>query len=457
MKRLRYFLMLLVISMLFGILSRPMTASAQEFYGTIVLGRPTYSSVTVSITTEAESEVYLSYGAEAGSHTRDTVLKNATAASPAVFTMDGLSTDAVYYYVVRFRPAGTSDFSESEEYSFKTPKTGSTAYNFTIQSDSHLLNKADPALYTQSMQTMASLSPDFMFDLGDAFLMDNGNNDPSSMTQDQVNEIYRQQLPYFSTVTHSSPLFLTIGNHESEYGPMLDGTMDNLAAKSTLGRLTYYPNPVPNEFYTGNTENDPLFGSVQNYYAFTWGDALYVSIDPYRYGLNGASGDNTVQVLRECAKTIEANGVETEVISLAGMRLHDAMDFTGGDDGFDAIIAKIKEADGLITGGPVYWGAVRAQLMTALQRIAMASMQQGNFLSRMVGGPIAIARRGGSTTSLQEMMMFYLSNDMIVPGSTYWNIVFGQAPGQALQDEEGMNAIRRFGENTAFLIQKIKG
>ncbi len=292
MKRLRYFLMLLVISMLFGILSRPMTASAQEFYGTIVLGRPTYSSVTVSITTEAESEVYLSYGAEAGSHTRDTVLKNATAASPAVFTMDGLSTDAVYYYVVRFRPAGTSDFSESEEYSFKTPKTGSTAYNFTIQSDSHLLNKADPALYTQSMQTMASLSPDFMFDLGDAFLMDNGNNDPSSMTQDQVNEIYRQQLPYFSTVTHSSPLFLTIGNHESEYGPMLDGTMDNLAAKSTLGRLTYYPNPVPNEFYTGNTENDPLFGSVQNYYAFTWGDALYVSIDPYRYGLNGASGDN---------------------------------------------------------------------------------------------------------------------------------------------------------------------
>lgn len=165
---------------------------------------------------------------------------------------------------------------------------------------------------------------------------------------------------------------------------------------------------------------------------------------------------NTVQVLRECAKVIEANGVEAEVISLANMKLHDAMDFTNGDDGFDAVIAKIKEADGLIVGGPVYWGTVRAQMMTALQRIAMASAQQGNFLSRMVGGPIAIARRGGSTTSLQEMMMFYLSNDMIVPGSTYWNILFGQAPGQALQDEEGMNAIRRFGENVAFLIRKIK-
>jgi multimeric flavodoxin WrbA len=166
---------------------------------------------------------------------------------------------------------------------------------------------------------------------------------------------------------------------------------------------------------------------------------------------------NTMQILRECAKTIEANGVETELISLAGMKLHDAMDFQSGDDGFDAVIEKIKGAQGLIVGGPVYWGTVRAQLMTALQRIAMASMQQGNFLSRMVGGPVAVARRGGSTAAIQEMLMFYLANDMIVPGSTYWNIVFGQTPGQALEDAEGMDTIRRFGENTAFLVQKIKG
>jgi multimeric flavodoxin WrbA len=165
---------------------------------------------------------------------------------------------------------------------------------------------------------------------------------------------------------------------------------------------------------------------------------------------------NTVQVLRECAKTIEQCGLEAEVISLAGMKLHDAMDFTSGGDGFDAVIAKIKEADGLIVGSPVYWGTARAQMMTALQRIAMASAQQGHFLSRKVGGPIAVARRGGSTTSLAEMMMFFLANDMIVPGSTYWNIVFGQTPGQALQDEEGINTIRRFGENVAFLIRKIK-
>ena len=164
---------------------------------------------------------------------------------------------------------------------------------------------------------------------------------------------------------------------------------------------------------------------------------------------------NTVQVLKACAEVIEKNGVEAEVVSLSGMKLHDAMDFTSGDDGFDAVIQKVKNADGLIVAGPVYWGTVRAQMMIALQRLAMASAQQGNFLSRKVGGPIAIARRGGSTTSIQEMMMFYLSNDMIVPGSTYWNIVFGQTPGQALQDEEGMQTVRRFTENVAFLINKI--
>lgn len=165
---------------------------------------------------------------------------------------------------------------------------------------------------------------------------------------------------------------------------------------------------------------------------------------------------NTVQVLRECAKIIEENGVEAEVVTLAGMNIKDCMNFENGyNDGFDEIIEKIKNAQGLIVGGPVYWGTVRAELMTALQRIAMASMQNEKFLSRMVGGPIAIARRGGLTSSLQEMMMFYLTNDMIVPGSTYWNIVFGQKPGDVLKDEEGIKTVRRFAENVAFLVNKI--
>lgn len=165
---------------------------------------------------------------------------------------------------------------------------------------------------------------------------------------------------------------------------------------------------------------------------------------------------NSVQVLRECAKVIEENGVKAEVVSIAGMNLKDCMNFEDGyNDGFDKIIDKIKEAQGFIIAAPVYWGTARAEAMTALQRIAMASMKQGNFLSRMVGGPIAIARRGGLTSTIEEMMMFYMINDMIVPGSTYWNIVFGKEPGDALKDEEGMKTVKRFSENVAYLINKM--
>lgn len=168
------------------------------------------------------------------------------------------------------------------------------------------------------------------------------------------------------------------------------------------------------------------------------------------------SKGNTFQVLDVAAKVLEENGVESEIVSLAGMELIDSMNKGKEEDGFDAIIDKIKDADGFIVGGPVYWGTVRSEVMVALQRIALASLQQGNFLSRKVGGPIVVGRRGGLTSSLQEMMMFYLSTDMIIPGSTYWNMVIGQKPGEALDDEEGIRTIKRFAENVAYLLNQLK-
>lgn len=168
------------------------------------------------------------------------------------------------------------------------------------------------------------------------------------------------------------------------------------------------------------------------------------------------SDGNTMQVLQEAAKVIEDNGVEVEIISIAKMNIKDVMNSEEGyNDGFDIIIDKIKEAQGLIVASPVYWGTARAKMMIALQRIATASLADDNFLSRMVGGPIAIARRGGLTTTLSEMLMFYLANDMVVAGSTYWNIVFGKLPGEALKDKEGIKTIKRFAENVAFLVNKI--
>jgi multimeric flavodoxin WrbA len=94
-------------------------------------------------------------------------------------------------------------------------------------------------------------------------------------------------------------------------------------------------------------------------------------------------------------------------------------------------------------------------VLAALQRIGMVSRSSDWFLTGMVGGPIAVARRGGHTISLLEMLMFYLINDMVVPGSTYWNMVFGHQPGDALADEEGIKTIRHFAGNVAGLLTRL--
>lgn len=93
--------------------------------------------------------------------------------------------------------------------------------------------------------------------------------------------------------------------------------------------------------------------------------------------------------------------------------------------------------------------------MSTLQRIGMVSRANDNFLSWKVGGPIAVAQRVWQTSTLQEMLMFFFISDMIVPGSTYWNMVFGWTPGEVKDDNEGMETIRRFGYNMAALIKKI--
>jgi multimeric flavodoxin WrbA len=93
--------------------------------------------------------------------------------------------------------------------------------------------------------------------------------------------------------------------------------------------------------------------------------------------------------------------------------------------------------------------------MSALQRIGFVSGKTDRFLAGMVGGPIAVARRGGQTSALQEMLMFYLMNDMIVPGSSYWNMAFGRMPGEAMNDEEGVRTICHFGENVAKVVKAM--
>lgn len=272
--------------------SKPAATPAPNggFDGSIVLGRPTNTSMTASVTANQEMNVYISWGATSNKYSKKSNSLISTPLKPATIVVDGLKANSIYYYKLYFKNTKDSKFSSTPEYSFTTPRTQGQSYSFVVQSDSHLLNKADKELYTKSMQTMSSFKPDFMFDMGDTFLHDQVDN-PQNQKYEKIRSTTAEQLSYFDIVTRKAPLFLTMGNHEGEYGYFLDGTNKNLTVMSTLARTTYYPNPVPNSFYTGNTQKEAFVGQPQNYYAFTWGDALYVSIDPYRYSINDPYND----------------------------------------------------------------------------------------------------------------------------------------------------------------------
>jgi multimeric flavodoxin WrbA len=172
---------------------------------------------------------------------------------------------------------------------------------------------------------------------------------------------------------------------------------------------------------------------------------------------------NTAQLMRECAKVIQEQGVEAEVVSFAEMKIESCtacgkcseIGECNIQDGLNEIIKKVRSAQGFIVGSPVYFGTARGDVMAALQRIGYVSRKTDQFLAGKVGGAIAVARRGGQTFTLQEMLMFFLINDMIVPGSTYWNMVFGRLPGEAWKDVEGIDTIRHFASNVAKLVKKL--
>lgn len=173
---------------------------------------------------------------------------------------------------------------------------------------------------------------------------------------------------------------------------------------------------------------------------------------------------NCEQVLKECQKMIEAEGLEAKIITLKGKNIRscvacqmcaDLKRCVYNDDGVNDIIEELKEAKGFIVASPVYFGTARGDLLSALQRIGYVSKRSGNFLSWKVGGPIAIGRRGGHTVTYTELLMFYFINEMIVPGSNYWNMVFGGAQGEALNDKEGIETVKKFSANVAKLIKKL--
>jgi multimeric flavodoxin WrbA len=171
-------------------------------------------------------------------------------------------------------------------------------------------------------------------------------------------------------------------------------------------------------------------------------------------------GGNTETLTRIALEEIGKRGLETELITLAGKKIQPCDGCkscvkTGKchfKDDFDAIFAKVKEADGVILATPVYYGAATPQITALISRFYST---RGKPLKRKVGGPIVVARRAGKNFTFAQLMFFFMIHEMIVPGSTYWNVAFGRGKGEVEKDEEGVGIIKNFARNVAWLIKKL--
>ncbi len=173
-------------------------------------------------------------------------------------------------------------------------------------------------------------------------------------------------------------------------------------------------------------------------------------------------GGNTEILTGIALETIQKEGVETELITLAGKRITPCDGCrscveTGEcriKDDFDSVFAKMKEADGIILASPVYYGAATPQMVSLISRFYA---KKNKPLRRKIGGPIVIARRAGHNFTLAQLMFFFMISEMIVPGSTYWNVAFGRNKGEVLNDKEGIRTIRNFVHNMVWLLKKTHG
>lgn len=258
----------------------------------LVLGRPTGTSVTLSVLAYGDLEGYVAYGSEPGRYSGQTTQQLLKRGQPAEVLIKSLQPNTIYYYQFFSRAAGEDKFKAAEERSFHTARPAGSKFTFVVQADSHLDENVIPERYQRSMLNMVSDHPDFLVDLGDTFMTGKYRGDRVGAEKQ-----YLAQRFYFGIIGQSAPLFLVLGNHDGEMGEKggrAEAGGDSPSVWANLTRKKYFPNPIPDEFYSGNASPHPAAGLLQDYYAWEWGDALFVVLDPFWFTAGEAkdTGDN---------------------------------------------------------------------------------------------------------------------------------------------------------------------
>ena len=175
---------------------------------------------------------------------------------------------------------------------------------------------------------------------------------------------------------------------------------------------------------------------------------------------------NTAILIKHVFAELEAEGIKTELVQLAGKKIQGCRAcykcFANKDrrcsvknDVANECIAKMIEADGIILGSPTYFSDVTAEMKALIDRAGFVSRANDFLFKRKVGAAVVAVRRAGATHVFDTINHFFLIGQMIVPGSIYWNIGIGRNIGEVEKDEEGLQTMKHLGENMAWLLQRI--
>lgn len=178
---------------------------------------------------------------------------------------------------------------------------------------------------------------------------------------------------------------------------------------------------------------------------------------------------NTTQALRAVLASLDKAGMDTEIIQIGGTGLRGCIACYAcakekdrhchgiKGDALNDWIDKMMEAQGIIIASPTYFSNVTAETKALIDRAGLVAKVNGDLFKKKVGAAVSVARRAGATDVFSAINFFFLINQMIVPGSHYWNLALGREPGDIQKDQEGLSTLATLGENMAWLLRKLYG
>jgi multimeric flavodoxin WrbA len=177
---------------------------------------------------------------------------------------------------------------------------------------------------------------------------------------------------------------------------------------------------------------------------------------------------NTALLIGHVFRELGAEGIETELVQFAGKKIRGCIAcykcFANKDrrcavtnDVLNDCLEKMVEADGIILGSPTYFADVSAETKALIDRAGLVAIANDRMLARKVGAAVVAVRRAGSIHAFDTMNHFFFIEQMIVPGSIYWNVGIGRDIGEVDDDEEGVRTMKVLGQNMAWLLKKLAG